>query len=91
MNNLKKIRGKHEISQEELARKIGVTKQIISISEVGKISGKSALKIAKVLDENVFDILGFDAFVVLPETVEDIEALKRTLDELCLVVKETKS
>lgn len=74
-NNLEKIRGKYGMSQGELAKKIGVTRQGIFYSEQNKISMSLAKKIADVLGENVFNILGTDALVALPETEEDKEIL----------------
>lgn len=74
-NNLAKIRGKHQISQTELAEKIGVTKQGLCFNEKGKCSIQMASKVAEVLHENVFEVLGTDAFVVEPKTEKDKEVL----------------
>ena len=84
MNNLRKIRGKHQIGLEELAGKMGVTKQILCLSEKRRISARTATKAAEALEENVFDILGSDVFVVMPKTEEDVKIIKAVLDELCL-------
>lgn len=71
MNNLAKIRGKHQITQTELAEKIGVTKQGLCFNEKGKCSVAVAEKAAEALNENIFEILGADSFVILPKTDED--------------------
>ena len=74
-NNLAKIRGEHQISQTELASKIGVTKQGLCFNEKGKCSVQIATKAAAVLGENVFNVLGTDALVLIPKTEEDKEVL----------------
>lgn len=62
VNYLKKVRiTKGEITQEELARKVGVTRQTIIYIEKGKFnpSVKLALKIAKILGctvEELFEL-----------------------------------
>lgn len=81
-NNLAKIRGKYQLTQEELAKKVGVTKQGLCFNENGKLSVKLASAVAATLNENVFDVLGKDVFVLLPQTKEDKEALKRIVDEI---------
>lgn len=81
-NNLRKIRGKHQITVTELAKRIGVSKQGLSLNEKGKISPNVALKAAEVLHENVFEILGESAFVILPKTEEDKAALIKIIKEL---------
>ena len=70
-NNLAKIRGKHQISQIDLAKRLGVTKQCVSGAELGRCSPRLAKKVAKELNENVFDILGTDVFVIEPKTEEE--------------------
>lgn len=78
-NNLAKIRGEHQVSQTELASKIGVTKQGLCFNEKGKCSVQIATKAAAILHENVFEILGTDALVVEPKTEEDKEVLIRII------------
>jgi len=75
-NNLAKIRGKHQLTQSELANALGVTKQGVCFNETGKCSIGMAQKTAKYLNENVFEILGTDVFVKIPETKEDRIAFK---------------
>ena len=70
-NNLARIRGKHQMTQTELAEKIGVTKQGLCFNEKKICSIKMARKVAEVLNENVFDILGTDVFLIEPKTDED--------------------
>lgn len=81
-NNLAMIRGKHQITQTALAEKVGVTKQGLCFSEKGKCSAQMAQKVADYLGENVFDVLGADAFVLLPRTEADKEALIRIIKGL---------
>ena len=75
MNNLSKLRGKHQLSMVELARKIGITKQGLYFNETHKCSPAVAKKVAEALGENVFDVLGVDALVVKPQTEAEKEAL----------------
>ena len=81
-NNLAKIRGKYQLTQEELANKVGVTKQGLCFNENGKLSIKLAAAVAETLNENIFDILGTDVFVVLPKTEADKEAFKKAVAEV---------
>lgn len=81
-NNLAKIRGQHRISQTDLAEKIGVTKQGLCFNEKGKCSVQMAEKVAAELQENVFYVLGTDAFVVEPKTEEDKEIIIKIIKEL---------
>ena len=67
-NNLAKIRGKHGLTQTELAKAIGVTKQCVCFSESRKLSIGLAKKVAEHLNEDVFELLGTDVFVIDPET-----------------------
>lgn len=71
MNNLKKIRSLVGMTQNELADAIGVSKTTIVNAELGVISVEMAKKCAKVLDVNVFSILGHDVLKLQPETKED--------------------
>lgn len=81
-NNLTRIRGKHQITQTELAEKIGVTKQGLCFNEKGKCSVTIAEKVADYLGENVFNVLGTDALVTLPKTAEDKAILIKIIEEL---------
>lgn len=67
-NNLAKIRGKHQLTQTELANALGFTKQGICYNETGKLSIGLAKKAAEYLNEDIFELLGTDVFVILPET-----------------------
>lgn len=81
-NNITKLRGKHQIAQNQLAEKIGVTKQCLCKSEQFKTSLKLAKKIANELDENVFDVLGSDALVILPTTKYEKNVLISMIEAL---------
>lgn len=54
-NNVKKIRKERKMSQDELAKSINVTRQTISLIEVGKYNPtlKLCLAIAEVLDTDL--------------------------------------
>lgn len=81
MNNLKKIRGKQGLSAKELSQKLGVSRQFLWYNENKTISLSLALRAAKILNVNVFEILGKDAFVLTPKTDEDIEIVIKNIKE----------
>lgn len=81
-NNLAKIRGKHQLTQSELADKLGVSKQGLSFNECGKLSIGLAKKAAECLNEDVFELLGTDALVILPETEAQKEYLINLIKNL---------
>lgn len=78
-NNLRKYRGIHNMTQDELGQKLGVSKAGVSYMEQNSINVESAKQCAEILGENVFAILGKDAFRLLPETEEDKEILINTI------------
>lgn len=57
-NTIRVERAIHNISQQELAEKIGVSRQTINAMESGKYAPSTilALKIAKLFNKNVEDI-----------------------------------
>ncbi len=61
-NRLRELRARYRMSQEELARRVGVTRQTIIAIENGKYlpSLKLAFKIAKVFGMKIEDIFVFD-------------------------------
>lgn len=75
MNNLAKYRGKHNLTQEELGKMVGLPKASISYIEKHTLSAKAAVKYGNVMNENPFDLLGSDALVMLPKTEEEKEIL----------------
>ena len=81
-NNLSKLRGKHQLTLTEMAKKLGMTKQGLSFNEKVRISPKVAIKAAEILGENVFDILGSEALVIKPLTEEDKDILIKMIKEL---------
>lgn len=76
-NNLAKLRGKHGVTQQELADAVGVTKQGMSYNETGQCSVITAKRAAAFLGENIFEVLGTDVFRVLPKTEEEKETFKK--------------
>ena len=81
-NNLTKFRGKHGLTQAELAEKVGFTKQALSLNETGKCSPRVARAVAEILHENAFEIIGTDALLMLPETEAEKAALIKIIKEL---------
>ncbi|MEM4521040.1 MAG: helix-turn-helix transcriptional regulator [Candidatus Bathyarchaeia archaeon] len=61
-NRLKELRAKYRMTQEELARKVGVTRQTIIAIENGKYmpSMKLAYKIANIFGMKIEDVLIFE-------------------------------
>lgn len=57
-NRLKELRVREKISQQELADKSGVSRQMISLIERGKVEPSIvvALKLSRVFDEKTDDI-----------------------------------
>ena len=87
-NNLEKLRGKHQMSQTQLAEKIGISRQALSLSENGKCSVNVALKAAKVLGESVYEVLGSDLFVLVPKTDAEKVAFRQAVDSVLGPVSE---
>lgn len=81
-NNLAKIRGKHQLTQTELANALGVTKQGVCFNETGKLSIGLAKKAAEYLHEDIFELLGTDVLVILPETEEQKKYLINLIKNL---------
>ena len=82
MNNLKKIRGKHELSLAQLSKALGMTKEGLRHNEDKTLSVKTALKAAEYLGENVFEILGSDVLTLIPFEEEDKEIVIKMIKEL---------
>lgn len=61
-NNLKVHRAIHDLTQEDLAKKVGVSRQTINAIEKGKYSPSLlvALKIARITEVKVDDIFTLD-------------------------------
>jgi len=58
INNLKVLRAKHSLTQEELAAKVGVSRKTINVIEGGDYAPSVllALEIARVFDVSVEDV-----------------------------------
>jgi len=74
-NNLTKIRGKHQLTITDLASRLGVTKQAVSLNEKGRCTVTMAQAVAECLNESAIEILGKDNFRLLPQTEEEKEYL----------------
>ena len=61
-NRIKELRAKHNLTQEELATRVGVRRETIVFLEQGKYnpSLKLAHDIARVLNTNIDDLFVFD-------------------------------
>ena len=79
MNNVKKYRELHRLSQTALAKGAGVSKQCVSYAEKHRVSVELAEKIAKYLNENVYDILGKDVLITYPHSKKDVRRIIRNI------------
>lgn len=61
-NNLKVLRAKHSLTQEELANKVGVSRKTINVIEGGDYAPSVllALEIADVFNVPVNDVFGYE-------------------------------
>ena len=82
MSNLTKIRGKHGLTQTELGKVLGISRAGMSYIEKAPLSAKNAQKVAAILGENVFTILGEDVLKLKPQTEEDKQALIEIIKNL---------
>ena len=82
MNRLAKIRGSKSIAAIELSKMLNVSHPALSYNEKKKISVEIALKSAKALNVNVFEILWDEVLRLKPTTQEDKEVLIRMISEL---------
>lgn len=74
MNNIKKYRGMFDMTQEELAKAVGVTRTLVIYwenPEYHNLKLKQAKKIAKIFDCSVIDLYGLDNFKIVPKTDEE--------------------
>ena len=72
-NNLTKIRGKHQLTITDLASRLNVTKQAISLNEKGRCTVSMAKAVGECLNESPVEILGLDNLRLLPQTEEEKE------------------
>ena len=77
MNNIKKYRGMLNMTQKELAEKIGVARALIAYWELPEYTSlklSNAKKISNVFGCSLIDLYGIDNFVVKP--ANDNEKMK---------------
>lgn len=74
MLNIKKLRGKLGISQQELADKIGVSRTSViwwESPECGSLTPRIQTIMCKIFDCNPIDLYGADNFKIKPQTNEE--------------------
>ena len=81
MNNLRKYRAAKGLTMQELAKLVGVSRTGLGLAENGHLSISLAQKCSKVLEVNVFELLGEDALVLPVTCNEDIIAIVHTLNK----------
>lgn len=81
-NKLAFYRTDHGLTQKEFASRVGMATHAVGYAENHKCTVKLAKDAAKVLNENMFAIMGSDVLKVLPETEEDKEILINMIKEL---------
>lgn len=82
MNNVEKIRAKHDLTQQKLADKLGCTKAAVSLIEKGRLTPEKADLIASVLHENVYDVWGVDVLKRTPKTQNEKERLLAIINSI---------
>lgn len=81
-NNLEKYRGAKGLTQEELGKMVGMTKQAVSHHERNALNPDNAIKFAEVLGVNVFELMGDDVLLMKPANDKDKKILKGIIDSL---------
>lgn len=83
MNNLRKIRKKKGLTQQELADMVGVSRQLICYMEKGKynITNSIIKKMSKALEISPVEIMGVDNFKFMPKTEEEKEYVIKIVKE----------
>ena len=81
-NNIKFLRVKHGYTQKELGEKIGMHAHAVGYAENHKCTPKLAKTVAKVLDENIFEVMGSDVLKIMPTTQEEKAILVKIIEKL---------
>lgn len=81
MNAIQKLRIEHLFTLEEMAKKLGTTRQTVSNLEK-KATPKMVKKCSKIFNENVFKLFGSDVLKILPKTEEDKKILIEIIQNL---------
>ena len=82
MINIKKYRGMLDISQEELARRLGVTRPMVCYlekKETHDIDRETANKLCSIFGCELIDLYGLDNFRVLPSNDKEILSVIKML------------
>lgn len=77
VNNLKDLRKKAGFTQDELAKKIGISKRTLAYWEKGEnnIKPEKAEELAKIFNVSVSYLLGYDDNLTIGDTIEILEAV----------------
>ena len=89
---LKELRKSKGLTQDELAAKIGVTKQIVSNweREITPINLEYAIKVAKTLECTLDELSGWKATKEQHENEKQIEALIAQLKDIASSIEDLK-
>lgn len=73
MKNIKRLRAKINISQEELAKKVGVTRTTLNTWEntISKLSEENEKKLLDIFGCNIYELYGMDEFKHYPKESEN--------------------
>lgn len=85
MNNIKMYRGLAEMTQTELAKRVGLTRQGLIFIESGKswlINRKVLAQICEELHVSQPLILGMENFKYIPQTKEEVDYMIELLQKL---------
>lgn len=84
MNNLKKIRGVNNLSQKEMAEKLGISRQMYNNLENGKNpNSKVVSKICEEFNITPCELLGINNLKFKPENKSDFEMFIAILEKEC--------
>lgn len=80
MNRLHDIRKERGVTLRSLSSRVGVSPQGINYAEKNRLTPELAEKVSNALNCNVFELLGDDVYVIVPEREEDICVLIKDLE-----------
>ena len=85
MVNIKKYRGYFNMSQDDLAKKLGITRSMVCYlesKEIKDLSNEYKEKLCEIFDCNVIDLYGLDNFKELPSNDSEILTIIKFLTPL---------
>lgn len=84
MYTIKKLRGMHGISQQQLAEVLGTSKAYVSQLESDNtidVPLNHAIKMAELFKCSLVDVFGYDNIKIKPQTKDEVKTLIKTIIE----------